>query len=232
LRRPAGCQYVCWSDDSSRLAASSDTLNAVAVWALRYKEEVVPLARLDAFEHEILALSFVPSEAGAHTLAFVEKVSCLYAVDVDAAGAADAWARPLSAAWGGAFMRSRGVQRTLLQPPDPAKGRITGLAIAPCGLFAAVEARLFEFRPLTSWSPQQHSLFPARFQAAVMTLLLCNRRQQDPDGLSALPIDVVLQIIKLAAAPQSCWLLPRPDELTEREMLAHDDDESGWITDD
>jgi len=181
FHRPAGSQYVSWSDDSRRLAASSDTLNAVAVWAVSADASAAPapLARIDGFGAAVLALTFTPSSGGAHILAFVEKERNLYAVDVDGVGAADGWRRPLSASLGGGYMRARGVQRIRLQ--SGAEGRITGLTLTPSCIFASVAGRLFAFRPLTAWSMAQHALFPARLREAVVLLLLANSRGQPSD---------------------------------------------------
>ena len=233
LRRPAGCQYACWSEDSRRLAVSSDSLNSVAVWAVSPDSSFKPLARLDAFRHEVLALTFL---SGAHTLAFAEKESCIYAVDVDAAGEADAWRRPLSAVRGGVYLRERGVQRISLERMETpaahvaATPRITGLACGPEGrLFLSQDRRLLSFRPLTAWSRAKHALFPIRFRTAVLLLVLANHVRQEtnePPGLAALPLDILLHIVSFAAVPQSVWLPPRP--AAER-RLQQDRDGEFWF---
>ena len=160
-----GAQYCVWSADGQRLAASSDTLHAVAVWAVPPPGaplEFVPLARFAEFAQPALALTFLPpSAAGAHLLAWSELDSNVYVADVDFAGASDAWNRPLRDSCGEREMRARGVQRISL-PPPPAPphlllasaahlSRITGLCCAGGALFVAQTARITKFPILAAW---------------------------------------------------------------------------------
>ena len=235
VHRPAGCQYVGWSDDSSRLAASSDTLNAVAVWALPPSDEPpVPLARLADFDLPLLSLVFL---SGSHTLVFAEKEGCLYAVDVDAAGEMDGWRRPLSALLGGRCLRSMGVQRLAMEPPEAPRmlwqaaavrrsRRITGLARAADGwVYATLPLGLYSFSPLTSWTQASHTLFPPRFRDAVRLLLTAQAAAPPAEDspscpLASLPQDLLLIIISLAAMPQGAWLPARPSAEEESERIA------------
>ena len=77
-----------------------------------------------------------------------------------------------------------------------------------------------------AWSPANHHHWPDAFKAAARTLLLtasstagstgdswacgsCAGRgeRRAPASLAALPADVLLRILSLAAAPMSTWLL-------------------------
>lgn len=236
VHRPAGCQYACWSEDSTRLAVSSDTLNAVAVWATPCADDEAapePLARLADFDLPLLSLVFLSG----HTLAFAEKERCVYAVDVDAAGAMDGWRRPLSALLGGRCLRAMGVQRVQLRPATPAPHmwqpaaerrarRITGLARGQDGLlYASLANGLFSFRQVREWSQVHHALWPPRFRSAVRLLLTAQAAAPPAeDALScplvSLPQDLLLVIIKLAALPQSVWLPARQSAEEEGEIIA------------
>ena len=71
------------------------------------------------------------------------------------------------------------------------------------------------------WSPATHYHWPDAFKAATNTLLLAGSltlgtgtgnvaasrgARPAPAGLAALPADVLLRILQLAAAPMSAWL--------------------------
>ena len=136
--RPAGCQYIAWSDDGTRLAASSDTLNCVCVWRVEplggasRGAEVVRHARFTHFPHPLLALSFLRNS---HVLTWGALEWCVYACDVDSrcglgnglgSGAlggtpraaapppASGWDRPLCSDFGGPRLRAAGLQRLRL----------------------------------------------------------------------------------------------------------------------
>ena len=165
MHEQAGSQYCAWSADGQRLAASSDTLHAVAVWAVPPPGgplEFVPLARFAEFARPALALTFLPPTAdGSHLLAWSELDSNVYVADVDFAGAQDAWARPLLDSCGEREMRARGVQRIRLPPPAappelllaPAAylSRITGLCCAGGALYVAQITRITKFPILAAW---------------------------------------------------------------------------------
>ena len=59
-----------------------------------------------------------------------------------------------------------------------------------------------------SWGPASNRLWPDGFQATTKTVLLAARRAAEgyPCGLGALPPDVLLHILSLAAMPMSSWL--------------------------
>jgi hypothetical protein len=254
LHEQAGSQYCAWSADSRRLAASSDTLHAVAVWAVPppgSDVEFVQLARFGEFQRPTLALSFLPPTAdGSHLLAWSELDSNVYVADVDYAGASDAWARPLLNSYGDREMRARGVQRIRLPPPAAPPellaplaylSRITGLGCVGGALYVAQTTRVTKFPILAAWSKEQHARFPVAFRRAARTLLL-GASQSTPTEeaaplLACLPKDVVVHIIALAAMPRTCWLparLSQEDEdfrfgprreLRDRITLTDDDDD-------
>ena len=229
LHEQAGCQYCVWSDDGQRLAASSDTLHAVAVWAVPAPgahAEFVPLARFAEFLRPALALAFLPSTAdGSHLLAWSELDSNVYVADVDHAGACDAWARPLYNSCGDNEMCARGVQRIRL-PTPPAQvelfvppgylNRVTGLCCAENALFVAQTTRITKFPILAAWSKEHHAHFPVAFRRAVRVLLLGAAQSTPTDDsspfrplLTCLPKEVVLLIVAHAAVPRTCWLPAR-----------------------
>ena len=225
----AGSQYCVWSADGQRLAASSDTLHAVAVWAVPppgAPAEFVPLARFAEFPRPALALTFLPPTAdGSHLLAWSELDSNVYVADVDFAGANDAWARPLYNSCGMREMRSRGVQRIRLPPPAAPPellapmaylNRITGLCCVGGALYVAQTARISRFPILAAWSKAQHAHFPAAFRRAVRTLLLGAAQSTPTDEsapaaplLACLPKELLVHIVALAAMPRTCWLPAR-----------------------
>jgi len=209
----AGSQYCVWSADGMRLAASSDTLHAVAVWAappLGAPAEFVPLARFAEFPRPALALTFLPQTAdGSHLLAWSELDSSVYVADVDHAAASDAWARPLFTSCGDREMRARGVQRIRLPPavvPPPAGlllqelqalaqglqlnpgylNRVTGLCCAGGSLFVAQTMVVTKWPILSEWSKEQHSRFPVAFRRAARVLLLGASQEPTPTDESAL----------------------------------------------
>ena len=236
LHEQAGCQYCVWSADGKRLAASSDTLHIVAVWAAPAPDAhaaFVPLARFAEFPRPALALAFLPPTAdGSHLLAWSELESNVYIADVDYAGANDAWARPLYSTYGEREMCARGVQRIRLPTPTAqvielfAPGgsinRITGLCCADGALFVAQTTCISRCPILDAWSKEQHACFPVAFRRAVRTLLL-GAAQSTPTDESALsrpllpclPKEVVQLIIAYAAMPRTCWLPPRLSEQDE-----------------
>ena len=230
LHEQAGSQYCVWSADGQRLAASSDTLHAVAVWAVPPPGaplEFVQLARFAEFARPALALTFLPPSAGgAHLLAWSELDSNVYVADVDFAGANDAWNRPVRDSCGEREMRARGVQRLRLPshaaPPElllaPAAylNRITGLCCAGDALFVAQTARITKFPILAGWCKELHAHFPVAFRRAVRTLLLGAAQSTPTDEaapalpiLFCLPKEVLVHIISLAAVPSTCWLPAR-----------------------
>lgn len=241
MHEQAGSQYCAWSADGQRLAASSDTLHAVAVWAVpppgAPTMEFVPLARFAEFARPALALTFLPPTAdGSHLLAWSELDSNVYVADVDFAGAQDAWARPLLDSCGEREMRARGVQRIRLPPPAappelllaPAAylNRITGLCCAGNALYVAQTARITKFPILAAWSKEQHAHFPVAFRRAVRTLLLGAAQSTPTDEstqaaplLACIPKEIVVQIIALAAAPRACWLPARLSQAAEDERF-------------
>ena len=229
LHEQAGCQYCVWSDDGQRLAASSDTLHAVAVWGVPAPgghAEFVPLARFADFQRPALALAFLPSTAdGSHLLAWSELDSNIYIADVDHAGANDAWARPLYSSCGEYAMCARGVQRIRLPTPlaqvevfvPPGYlNRVTGLCCAGNALYVAQTTRITRFPILEAWSKEHHAHFPISFRRAVRTLLLGAAQSTPTDEsapfrplLTCLPKEVLLLIVAHAAAPRTCWLPAR-----------------------
>ena len=242
MHEQAGCQYCVWSADGQRLAASSDTLHAVAVWAVPAPgahAEFVPLARFAEFPRPALALAFLPSTAdGSHLLAWSELDSNIYVADVDYAGANDAWARPLYNSCGEREMCARGVQRIRLPTPAAAQpelyappgylNRITGLCCAENALFVAQTTRISKFPILAAWSKEQHARFPIAFRRAVRTLLLGAAQSTLTDEsvasrplLTCLPKEVVLLIIAHAAMPRTCWLPAR---------LSQEDEDARFVT--
>ena len=241
LHEQAGCQYCVWSADGQRLAASSDTLHAVAVWAVPapgVHAEFVPLARFAEFPRPALALAFLPSTAdGSHLLAWSELDSNVYIADVDRAGANDAWARPLYNSCGEREMCARGVQRIRLPTPTAQVvdlfappgyvNRITGLCCVGNALLVAQTTRISKFPILAAWSKEQHARFPIAFRRAVCTLLLGAAQSTHTDDsapsrplLTCLPKEVVLLIIAHAAMPRTCWLPARlsPEDEDARYM--------------
>ncbi len=167
--RLAGCQYVAWSEDSARLAVSSDTLNAVAVWAVPPPGADAAFAQLARFsEHvrPVLALAWLPQAApGApHLLCWAEREANAYVADVDHAAASDAWRRPLRASLGCAYMRRCGVQRLRLPAPDRGalaldeillhqqRRRITGMCVLGADrILLAQQQSIAEFEVLSAW---------------------------------------------------------------------------------
>jgi hypothetical protein len=246
---PAGCQYVAWSPDGARLAASSDTLHAVAVWAVPPRgsfDAFVPLARFSEHVRPVLALTFLPrAPGGAQLLAWAEIEANAYVADVDFAAASDAWRRPLRASLGRGYLRRCGVQRLRLPVPAPAVGemlqlhqhqqlprRITGLCLTRSDrLLVAQRHTIFEYSTVGGWSKEQHALFPAAFRAAVRTLLLAAAAPPPPPGegpgVCGLPRDAIAQIIVLLAQPPAAWLPARPDAAAEADWL----EQRGFVAD-
>jgi hypothetical protein len=227
VRDQAGCQYVTWSGDSARLAVSSDTLNAVAVWSLPQSPLPIsapaPHCRFTQHQLPCLSLAFLPHS---HTLAFAEAGRCIYLADVDACARADAWRRPLTQRLSPYYLRRCGMQLLLLRnnlttalAPE-APHRITGLCVSAEGhLVATLRRGLFQFTVLPGWSRALHMHAPPAFRRATRALLLCAAAQppgaEEPPNLASLPRELVLHIVALAAAPQSAWLPARLDETQE-----------------
>lgn len=253
--RPAGCQYLAWSQDSRRLAASSDTLNAVAVWAAPEAgveaAPFMPLARFAGHPSPALALLFLPPAPGAaHVCVWAEEMEAVWAADVDHVAAQGSWARPLNAQLDGEYLAACGMQRLSLPEGPPLPGapahiqpmrlRVSGLALCDGGFAVAQLTQLCVFHPLRGWSPGAHSLFPAPFRAAVRTMLLAAARplvDGSPMSLSSLPMPLLLHVITFAGARQADWLPPRAaaeeEERVDTEWLLTSDDEAdeedGWV---
>ncbi len=231
---PRGCQYVAWSCDSARLAVSSDTLNAVAVWAVPpdAAEPPTPWCRISQHDTPVLPLAFLP---GSHKLAYAEAMHRLYVADVDVMAQMDAWRRPLTRQLGSAYLQRCALQRLVLRPAalpvpqapqlwEPPQHRITGLCASADGhLLAALQRGICQFRILGGWSRELHAHFPAAFRAAARALLLCAGQPPPPPGqppaLASLPPEIVLHIIALAATPQTDWLPPRLSPEEEMRLL-------------
>ncbi len=246
---PAGCQYVAWSPNGARLAASSDTLHAVAVWAVPPRGSTagfVPLARFSEHLRPVLALTFLPRAPGGapQLLAWAEMEANAYVADVDCAAASDAWRRPLRASLGRAYLRRCGVQRLRLPAPPPtAVGemlhqhqrqprRITGLCLTRGDrLLVAQRQTIHEYSIVGAWSKAQHALFPAAFRAAVRTLLLVAAAPPPPlgegPGVCGLPRDAITHIIALLAQPPAVWLPARLDAAAEADWL----EQRGFVAD-
>ncbi len=243
----AGCQYLAWSADTTRIAASSDTLGAVAVWAVPVFGAAPVFAQLARFvDHlrPVLALSFLPppprdaqqaQQAQQQLLCWAELEANAYVADVEHAAAADAWRRPLRVMpMGHKQLRRCAVQRVRLPEPAPQpeqqqmwphgaadRRRITGLCVASGGRFLlAQQHAIYEFKLVAGWSKALHARFPSAFRAAARAFLLAAAAPPPGEGpgLCALPKDVLLQIIALAAQPQAAWLPPRPDLHAEAEL--------------
>ena len=223
VRDQAGCQYVVWSGDSARLAVSSDTLNAVAVWSLPQSPLPVsapaPHCRFTQHQLPCLSLAFLPHS---HTLAFAEAGRCIYLADVDACARADAWRRPLTQRLSPYYLRRCGMQLLLLQNnlTTASAHRTTGLCVSAEGhLLVTLRRGLFQFTVLPDWSRAMHMHAPLAFRRATRALLLCAAAlppgAEEPPNLASLPRELVLHIIALAAAPQSAWLPARLDEAKE-----------------
>ena len=238
---PAGCQYLAWSADSRLLAASSDTVDGIAVWAVHRDYASHPpegLARVLHHDSPVLALSFVGTS---HVLAWAERLNVVHVADVDHLRALSmtrsCWQYPLFRNYTLTYLRTLGMQRLYLVPPKAPSaslmwqpsgepGRITGLcACGPADLLVALPHTMFLLKAITEWSRELHPQFPASFHDAARTLLLCANRQPPlaaqgaaaPPTISSLPPEILLRIIAMAAVPQSSWL--RPTRATADEEL-------------
>jgi hypothetical protein len=227
---PAGCQYLAWSADSRLLAASSDTVDGIAVWAVHPDYSTrppEPLARVLHHDSHVLALSFV---GASHVLAWAEQLNVVHVADVDHLAALGAgrscWKYPLYRNCTLTYLRTLGMQRLYLVPPKAPSaslmwqpsgepGRITGLcACGPADILVALPHAIFRLQAITEWSRELHPQFPASFHVAVRTLLLCANQQPPlpgqgaaaPPTLSSLPPEILLRIIAFAAVPPSSWL--------------------------
>ena len=247
---PAGCQYLAWSADSRLLAASSDTVDGVAVWAVhpdcpsRLPEGVARILRhdTDLIGVTVLALSFV---GASHVLAWAERTNMVHAVDVDHLQALDrsCWEAPLYRGVGHDYLRTLGLQRLYLVPPEaPSEplmwqpsgepDRITGLCACGPDLLVSLPHAVFRLQAVTEWSRELHPQFPVSFRQAARTLLLCANQQPplsgQPPTLASVPPEVLTRIIALAAVPPSSWLRSTRASAEEEEDMRDDNEEIGF----
>ena len=241
---PAGCQYVAWNEDGTRLAASSDTMFAVAVFAVppRGAALFTPLARFSFHSRPVLALSFLPrTPGGTQLLAWAEVESNAFVADVDFAGANEAWSRPIRPAVGARWLRRCGVQRMRLPHMPAAEGqqlhqrRITGLCVSGDGrLLVSLPSTVFDYSVVLAWCARSTCFyFPSTLLLTVRAACTTahNRSKANhtlfPAGFRA----AVRTLLLAAATPPSeglgVWALPRDAIILIISMLAQP--QSAWL---
>ena len=197
------CQYLSWNADSTLVAASSDSLYAVAVWQ-------VATGNIAAYYHNharpVLPICFHPTEP--RWLVYAESQHRLHLKDVKLGKyevlnvekhmsfSTAALLRLVQ----GDHIEQEELIRELSSFPSP---RTHGLAVTEKGIYWKLKDSVLHFKWLTKWSTRAHARFPESFKAVCREALKGASSSSCP--FHSLTDDLLLGIFDKAAFPLSAW---------------------------